>query len=941
MSQAEADSIASVFNSANVDTALIAQEVKRTQSQQKVNVHIPSQSADTSESALHILNTSSPDLEYSMVWQTLQADGFSFISVDYCNGTLYAFHMGPSANPSSNITLLILLPPNLTNAFFGLLYISDTELHFLVGTGDGVGYELVGTIFITVAVNPVQKRQLSGPSSTLIIANAPLVPLAPQSQETSASDPIVLNNQPFITSDPIVLLNSPSGSGITSVSNIGGAAAPENAVQVGGGTGTSQGVSRPGSGGVNNQGSGGVNAPGGNGGTPTQGSEFGIANPILGAGGGGRANAGTAGNGRSGGLSRNHPVSQVGENGIIMVGTGKETTDASESNIHGSPSSNVQGSNSVSNNGVGLSGGESGADSVSGARNGNLVNAASGINNGISLSGGASSLVSGARSGNSGNAASGINNGIGSAGATAGNAAQTGPSFTGGASLSAGGASPPKIGVTSVGGPAVSNPPAPNANQKTTTSMPIVIKQEDFTETDTHVFVSVPLNGVRSDKADIYANDSYIKINFAPFFYEADLADKVDTEESEAVIGDGCVKFTLKKIDPCLWGALKPNGSSAESIKARRAEAFQRELERVEKYKKDKAIKKREEHYKLIQEQLNVERAEKAKFEAARLEEQRLAEDGIQKWKESLGMQRANETTKLEITSPTETAETARTDSAIFDANDDIYFVQAVVELTQACDEPSFHDESDDDDELDMDAIRAKVRKQMDKMRDSTPQPRGSGTINFKFTSRGLIPTSTARESEDVKWVHRINQAFENDAKSRSGQLQDPLSVDEKNREFQSFSANSHAEIQFCLAGPAIFLKDKGNSFFKTGNFESAVNAFTAALRLDAGMLPCLTNRAICHLKLENFPACIKDCTEALDRLTTDHEALSDRDPAAGITALPTLNANKVKVLVRRAAALAKMNRAAFAVKDYEAAVVLDPKNEDLKLDLETLKTMK
>ena len=42
--------------------------------------------------------------------------------------------------------------------------------------------------------------------------------------------------------------------------------------------------------------------------------------------------------------------------------------------------------------------------------------------------------------------------------------------------------------------------------------------------------------------------------------------------------------------------------------------------------KKEKAIKKREEHYKLIQEQLNVERAERAKLEQARLEEQKAVE---------------------------------------------------------------------------------------------------------------------------------------------------------------------------------------------------------------------------------------------------------------------------------------------------------------------------
>ncbi|KAI8827588.1 hypothetical protein BJ741DRAFT_629778 [Chytriomyces cf. hyalinus JEL632] len=448
--------------------------------------------------------------------------------------------------------------------------------------------------------------------------------------------------------------------------------------------------------------------------------------------------------------------------------------------------------------------------------------------------------------------------------------------------------------------------------------MPLVVKTEDFTETAERVFVSVPLNGVHSSKADIYANDSYIKINFPPFFYEADLLHQVDTEDSEAVVGDGCVKFNLRKVEDKLWRSLKPDAGelSAEEMKTRRADAFKRDHERVEKQKKEKAIKKREEHYRLIQEQLNVERAEKAKFEHARLEEQRAAEEGIQQWKDAMASKKSIQATPVRNAERTVSSKAisnvAKVDSAIFDTDK---VEEETIESNTQIPVEAIEEESDDDD-IDMEAIKAKVRKEMDKLKGSKPQPRETGTINFTFTSRGLIPTSTARESEDVKWVHRINQAYEKDAKSRRDNLFDPLSVDEKN---------------------PIFLKDKGNAFFKTGNYQGAINAYTAALDLDPQFSSCLSNRAVCHLKLGAYNECIQDCTLALSVTNQEHEILSDRDSVAAMSAKPAHDAVQVKVYVRRAAALNLLGRVSDAVKDYEKAIALDPRNDELKEDLARL----
>ena len=50
-----------------------------------------------------------------------------------------------------------------------------------------------------------------------------------------------------------------------------------------------------------------------------------------------------------------------------------------------------------------------------------------------------------------------------------------------------------------------------------------------------------------------------------------------------------------------------------------------------------------------------------------------------------------------------------------------------------------------------------------------------------------------------------------------------------------------------------MFLKDKGDAMHRAGNFRAAVNAYTKALEIDAGLTACYANRAASHLKLQDF----------------------------------------------------------------------------------------
>ena len=124
------------------------------------------------------------------------------------------------------------------------------------------------------------------------------------------------------------------------------------------------------------------------------------------------------------------------------------------------------------------------------------------------------------------------------------------------------------------------------------------------------------------------------------------------------------------------------------------------------------------------------------------------------------------------------------------------------------------------------------------------------------------------------------------------------------------------------IADDPLWLKDKGNEFFKMGNFQSAINAFTAAVTLDPNMAPLYSNRAAAHMKMSDFHACAQDCSKAISLLT------------------PPVEDNKRSRLIaysRRAAALSALEDYESAINDIQQAIALNPDNESLADDLKTL----
>ncbi|KAJ3217399.1 Dynein assembly factor 4, axonemal [Dinochytrium kinnereticum] len=155
--------------------------------------------------------------------------------------------------------------------------------------------------------------------------------------------------------------------------------------------------------------------------------------------------------------------------------------------------------------------------------------------------------------------------------------------------------------------------------------MTIIISDYDFEETDDKAFVEVHVKGISANKADTYANGSYIKVNYPPHLFEADLCGEIDPEASTVFIGVHKVRFELVKVVPGLWGSLQPINMSKKDRRLRREAAFKKAIDYAEQAKRKIAEAKRAESNLLIKKQIEVEREARDNIEAMKAEEKKRA----------------------------------------------------------------------------------------------------------------------------------------------------------------------------------------------------------------------------------------------------------------------------------------------------------------------------
>ena len=186
--------------------------------------------------------------------------------------------------------------------------------------------------------------------------------------------------------------------------------------------------------------------------------------------------------------------------------------------------------------------------------------------------------------------------------------------------------------------------------------------------------------------------------------------------------------------------------------------------------KQEKLAKKREAERDAVRQQIQVEREKRERVEKLKQDESESAAQGIKEWAQEL-LQREKQAKMrqdsgiFETNQPKsgrfETNETDKSDhfetnqpkSGLFESDQP---KSGLVELDQQEKTESNRPNADDldnleelssDEEIDVDAIRQRIRSSL--LQHQAPPPRERGDCEIQFTSRNNIPTNTARESED------------------------------------------------------------------------------------------------------------------------------------------------------------------------------------------------
>jgi len=140
--------------------------------------------------------------------------------------------------------------------------------------------------------------------------------------------------------------------------------------------------------------------------------------------------------------------------------------------------------------------------------------------------------------------------------------------------------------------------------------------------------------------------------------------------------------------------------------------------------------------------------------------------------------------------------------------------------------------------------------------------------------------------------------------------------IDEEAKQ-SSASENSENEDEFCRQKRkqlAILHKDKGNAFFKSGNYDSAINSYTTGIQLDPENPLLAANRAMAFLKKEQYQSAENDCTLCL-----------------------SIDPTYVKAYLRRGTARKNLNKISLAKADFSKVLEFEPDNKQAHAELKNL----
>lgn len=363
----------------------------------------------------------------------------------------------------------------------------------------------------------------------------------------------------------------------------------------------------------------------------------------------------------------------------------------------------------------------------------------------------------------------------------------------------------------------------------------------------------------KSLKTDILTSEKFVKLYAAPYYFELFPLHAIVEEESRCQLSSNETKLSLKKANSIEWSSLEKQFDS----KSEKLQFKQQVLDEIQARASEKSKMRIE-----AKEQIKRSQIERATAKDA---EKR---DLIEKFKRSVienEAQKVDEMRKVELEVKT-------------------LAVRGKVDMkgVSSC--------SGSGNKVEQQAIS--IRKQ-EKPAETIPEIRKSAHIEIEFSKRNFVtPKRESQDAAEQEWIMKQNEARRNVV----GFVEEDLLPEERD---------------------PMFLKSKGDDFFRKCNYLAAISAYTTGIKLASRCYELFLNRSAAHFALGNFQRCAEDCTKALELLQ------------------PPVESNRLarkQAFMRRGAALTKLGFLREAYGEFVAAIKLDPADETLRNDADLLR---
>ncbi|NWI50662.1 RPAP3 protein, partial [Calyptomena viridis] len=213
--------------------------------------------------------------------------------------------------------------------------------------------------------------------------------------------------------------------------------------------------------------------------------------------------------------------------------------------------------------------------------------------------------------------------------------------------------------------------------------------------------------------------------------------------------------------------------------------------------------------------------------------------------------------------------------------------------------------------EKDIKEVDSELRKQSGVPEENLPPIRNKA-FKKKKKSKSKIPSKITSEENKKNKIKSYD--YEAWGKLDVDKILEELDKEDSTHDSVSPESDSEEDGIHIDAEKALAEKEKGNNYFKQGNFDEAIKCYTRGMHSDPYNPVLPTNRASAFYRMKKFSVAESDCNLAL-----------------------ALDKNYIKAYVRRGAARFALKNLQGAKEDYEKVLELDANNFEAKNELKKI----